>query len=198
MKKFTISLAIALIISLFLTTYEAACEVETMTDKFVRVHILADSDSDTAQRIKLNVRDRVLEAAKPYLSGVSTKEKAMNTIYNILPKLRAVADKALSDNGAGYCASVSLKKEYFDKRVYDGFTLPAGIYDSLVIKLGRGAGKNWWCLCYPDVCVSASTKLDDTAILTDGEIKILKSPVKVRCKLFCYEVYLRIKRMFGK
>lgn len=198
MRKITVTFFLTLLILCCFSAYRCAGEVDEMTDKFIRLHVLANSDSPADQKIKLDVRDGILDVTGEILSGSSDKAKAMDSLDSGLERITNAAKTVLAEKGCTQNVSCTLKKEYFGERVYDGFTLPAGEYDSLVVRIGEAKGKNWWCICYPEICVGAAVRLDESAILTDGELKILKDPESVKYKLWCYEALLKIKRLFIK
>lgn len=194
MKKITLAILLTLILSIFFTAYQNVSEVESVTEKFIRIHVIANSDSDKDQSLKLRVRDAVIAASRDFLLPCATKSEAMDAISHNMSTISKAAQSA-----AGECKAVcTLKKEYFGARTYDGFTLPAGEYDSLCIRLGKAEGKNWWCICYPQLCIGAAIKIEDENILTEGELKIVKEPQKVKYKLYCYELFLKIKSLFKK
>ena len=196
MKKLTLAILLSLILAFAANVMSNAAEVETLTDKFVRVHVIANSDSEDDQALKLKVRDAVLDAAGEFLTDCADKTAAMDLILKNLPRLQSAAVDEIARNGYDYAVKCTLAKEPFGARVYDDFTLPAGEYDSLCIRIGDAAGKNWWCVCYPQLCIGAVTKIDDSGILTDGELKIVKEPKTVRYKLWCYEIIKKIRTVF--
>ena len=197
MKKLTLAILISLILCAAANIASNAAEVEGLTEKFVRVHVIANSDSEDDQALKLKVRDAVLNVSEDILSGCQDKKSALERIRKNLSELQAAAGQAVSDNGYSYSVSCTLQKEQFDTRVYDDFTLPAGDYDSLCIRIGSSEGRNWWCVFYPQLCIGAAMKIDDSGILTDGELKIVKEPEKVRYKLWCYEVIKKLKSLLN-
>lgn len=125
--------------------------------QFIRLHVRANSDSENDQSLKLKVRDGILDYTTKLLSGASDKEEAMARVQENLPGLEAAAKEIVDESGFGYPVSVSLKKEYFEYREYDGFYLPADVYDSLIVDVGSGEGHNWWCVIFPAVCLSGSS-----------------------------------------
>ncbi len=193
MKKFTLSLAVSLLIMFSVSVLGAAGEVKKTEDKFIRIHIIANSDSKADQALKLTVRDRILEKSGEYLTGAKTKEEAVERIRKNLSEIESEAQKAAGDEKV----DCSFEREYFEPRAYDGFILPAGMYDSLCIRIGEANGKNWWCVCYPEVCIGAAIKIEDSEVFSEGEIKILREPSKVRYKLWCYETLLKLKKLFS-
>lgn len=165
-----------------------------MTDKLIRLHVIANSDSEFDQSVKLKVRDAVLSQADLLLSSCTDKQSATEIITQNLDVLENTANRVLAD--CPYTAICTLEKTEFDKRVYDNFTLPAGEYDSLCVKIGDASGKNWWCVCYPGLCLSAVSKIEDYETFTSDDLVILKTPDKVSYKLFCFELIRKIKAFF--
>lgn len=130
----------------------------------VRLHILANSDSEEDQRLKCQVRDAVVEAAAGWLDGAANAEEALTLARRHLPRLQAVAQQTVTDAGYDYGVEATLCEMYFTTRQYDAVTLPAGVYEAVRFTIGAGEGKNWWCVVFPPMCVGAAT---DSAALSD-------------------------------
>ena len=192
MKKLTIAVFLSLLLCGVMVVAQNAAEVDEMTDKFIRIHIIANSDSDADQALKLDVRDAVLKASEDFLTDCKSKGEAMTAIRENLQTIQSAAEEEMRRQGSDYPLVCTLAREMFDTRVYDDFTLPAGSYDSLTVRIGNSEGKNWWCVCYPQLCIGTAIKLDDASVLTEGEIKIVKEPEKVRFKLWCFEIVRKI------
>ncbi len=197
MKKITLSIVMSLILCIFHTAIAGAREVEAMEEKVIRIHIIANSDSEADQSLKLSVRDAVLKTVAEAVEGVGTKAEAMEKIRGSLPEIEKIARKTVESGGKAYPVAATLKREEFGERVYDGFTLPAGSYDSLCIRLGEAVGRNWWCVLYPSLCVGSAVSAEDCGVFTEGEIKILREPEKVRCKLWCFEALRKLKKFLS-
>lgn len=120
--------------------------------EFLRIHIRADSNESGAQAVKYRVRDKVVEYLAPVLAECENKEKAIEQIQARLPQIAAVASDVLKTQGFAYRATASIEKETFPTRVYAEYTLPSGEYTALILRLGSGAGDNWWCVAYPPLC----------------------------------------------
>ena len=131
---------------------------ETLNEELLRLHVVADSDSAADQDIKLRVRDAVLASISENLANIGDFSQAETYIRENLPKLEQVANDTLKMLGVSDEAVVTLQKEVFDTRVYDTFTLPAGVYEALRITIGSGEGKNWWCVVFPTLCVPATSE----------------------------------------
>lgn len=197
MNKLTIAVLLSLIFCCVTGVISNAREVDAMTDKLIRIHVIANSDSEKDQELKLKVRDSVLEAASGMISDCESKNEAMTVIRDNLGVITSAANSAIERSGYEYAVNCTLAEEEFDERVYDDFTLPAGEYDSLCIRIGDAEGRNWWCVCYPSLCFGTAVSIDDCEVFSEGELTIVKEPEKVRYKLWCYEVLRKIAKLFN-
>ena len=158
MKKFCIIFLFSIIISLTAIGFARGGETAgTEQGEYLRIHIRADSNEPQAQAVKYRVRDDVVAFLTPLVAEYADKESAMVGVENALDKIAQVASGTLLKNGFLYGATATLETEEFPTRVYDGYTLPAGEYSALIIRLGSGAGDNWWCVVYPPLCFSKPT-----------------------------------------
>ena len=130
-------------------------------DTVVRLHVLANSDSEEDQTLKLAVRDAVLEAATPYLEGCTTQEEAIRSLTSHLTDLETVAAATISAEGYDYPVTVLLGEEDYPTRTYESCAFPAGTYVSLRVCIGEAEGQNWWCCLFPPLCLSAATAKAD-------------------------------------
>ena len=138
---------------------------QKLNDGLIRFHVVANSDREEDQAIKLQVRDAVLESIQTDLRKIADIAEAKKYLQENLPKLQRLLDQTLEELGFAGSSSISLCKERFDIRHYDTFSLPAGVYDSLRIVIGEGLGKNWWCVSFPTLCMPAtSSGFQDTAV----------------------------------
>ena len=152
--KQRLGLALALSLSSF-TRFSAACA--GVREDTLRLHILANSDSEADQELKLAVRDAILQAEGGMFAAERTKEGALRAAGADLEAIRAVAQRTVRARGYSYPVAVRLENMYFSTREYDGFTLPAGRYDAVRVEIGAHAGKNWFCVLFPPMCVPAAT-----------------------------------------
>ena len=129
-----------------------------LEQSLIRFHVVANSDSEADQSIKLRVRDAVLSSIREDLQNVADISAARAYIRENLPKIQSVANETLEMIGVDQRAVASFCKETFDVRHYDTFSLPSGVYDSLRIVIGEGAGHNWWCVTFPTLCLPATTE----------------------------------------
>ena len=136
-------------------TVAAGTEVRSET---LRLHIIANSDSDFDQALKLKVRDRILESTGELFSEVSGKTEAVAAAKFSSDDIKNIAEAVIKEEGYDYPVQVEVTKMWFETRSYDGFTLPAGDYDAVRIIIGAGEGKNWWCVMYPALCIPGAEK----------------------------------------
>ena len=130
--------------------FQAVC-AEIPNDVF-RFHILANSDSEEDQVLKLKVRDKVLEKTKILFDTANSKSDAEEFVKANLETIEKIAQNEVYKNGYNYPVKVEVVNMHFDTRYYEGYTLPSGMYDALRITIGNAKGHNWWCVMYPPLC----------------------------------------------
>ena len=136
-----------------------------LNDQILRLHVVANSDSEADQAVKLKVRDAVIGELEQATTNVESKAEAERLVREKLSDLEWIANQVLEVEGVTDRACVTLTQEEFPTRYYDTFTLPAGVYDSLRITIGSGEGHNWWCVVFPSLCVPAAVEgVEDTAV----------------------------------
>lgn len=156
-KAFHYSLALGLICSVFLSLGRFNASCEDLRENVLRLHIIANSDSQFDQQLKLKVRDAVLKQSSEIFGTCENKDEAIITAENSTEEINRIAEKTLLENGVSYKSETTVGNSYFNTREYESFTLPAGTYKSLIITLGEGEGKNWWCVIFPEVCLPAAS-----------------------------------------
>ena len=171
----------------------AISNAEHISENVFRLHILANSDSEEDQELKLHVRDKVLELSKLLYDGCESVSEAAQITQSNASLIKETAQKVLAFYGSDYEVQVSVTKEYFNTRYYDDFKLPAGNYNSLKIIIGEGKGKNWWCVMFPSVCLSGCTD-DFSQSLTEEERKMLEND-KYIVRFKAVEIYEKFKSM---
>ena len=129
---------------------------EQIYEDVIRLHVIAHSDDEYDQQLKLLVRDAVLEETSALLSDCADKESAERRLKEHLAQLASVAEETLADAGCPAPVQIAFGRENYPTRHYRGISLPAGEYLSLRIIIGEGAGQNWWCVLYPSLCLSAA------------------------------------------
>lgn len=148
-------LVVVLITSTFVIIKEVN-KIEACTydykDKLIRFHVIANSDSDKDQKLKLKVRDEVISYLQPKLENSNSIEESEKIIKNEYKTLENISKKVISKNGYNYTVKVGLEYSNFPARQYSSVVLPAGKYKALRIIIGEGKGKNWWCVMFPPLC----------------------------------------------
>ena len=127
---------------------------KSISDKFLRLHVIANSDSTEDQILKYQIRDAILEYMKPILENANSKEEALTLLTNQQKNLEIIAKKITVDNNFDYDITVSIGNFYFPTKEYSNFILPNGFYDALQIKIGKATGQNWWCVMFPSLCIT--------------------------------------------
>lgn len=152
LKKFML----AALIGLFVCVAVSAIgnEQKDISKSVIRLHVIANSDSEKDQELKIKVRDAILNGANDIFNNIKSKEDASNTIKENIDKINALAQNEIKNQGYDYTAVCSLERTYFPTRQYENFTLPAGEYDALRVVIGKGEGKNWWCVMFPPLCTN--------------------------------------------
>ena len=165
-------LCVTLIISVIPTEAEGAVYEDT-----VRLHILANSDSEEDQNLKLRLRDDILKKFSIAMSGYENAEEAKAALTAVLPQIESFSKEKIREYGYSYPVAVTLTEEWYDTREYESFTLPKGYYSSLRIIIGNGKGQNWWCVMYPPLCLDIATENapadDGVKKYTDSEFKLV-------------------------
>ena len=125
----------------------------SLRNDIIRLHVVANSDSDIDQENKLKVRDALIDYLASLSGNFSSCKDAKECMTSVLSELTDIANETLQSVGCADRATVSLKREAFGLREYDTFSLPSGIYESLRVVIGNGEGKNWWCVVFPSLCL---------------------------------------------
>ena len=133
-------------------------ECEAVREDVLRLHILANSDSEEDQALKLQVRDAILRETAEDFAKSESQIETMARAEELLPKMKAVAEEALARAGSADAVRVALVNMYFETREYDGTILPAGYYDAVRIELGAAEGHNWWCVLFPQLCIGTAAE----------------------------------------
>lgn len=170
LKIWEVSLLIALSVSLCIGTWASARQ-SSISSSLVRLHVLAHSNDAQEQALKLRVRDAVLEYISPKLEDAQSVEDARNVLGSEMQGIALAAASAAE----GRQVQVSLGEEGYPTRRYEGFSLPAGRYESLRVTLGDGAGENWWCIVFPPVCLSAVQSEPVQAVMNKDDYALVTS-----------------------
>lgn len=171
--------------------FQAVC-AEIPNDVF-RFHILANSDTEEDQALKLKVRDKVLEKTKILFDTANSKSDAEEFVKANLETIEKIAQNEVYKNGYNYPVKAEVVNMHFDTRYYESYTLPSGMYDALRITIGNAKGHNWWCVMYPSICISTVDEGKDRAkdALSDDEYSVVTDD-KVEYKFFIVELFQKI------
>ena len=196
LKAIDISVFITLIICIIATvSFENSCK--GIREEILRLHVIANSDSDADQQLKLRVRDAVLSGETVFSGSedvISAEEKISEKTNVLLNSAR----ETIYNLGYDYDVKIELKRSYFPTRVYNDITLPAGYYKAVRVIIGEGKGKNWWCIMFPPLCLPAASNnkevIDD--FLTDEEMDIVTSNPRYEVRFWLIEKYYDIKNRY--
>ncbi len=205
-KRIFVTLLCALCFFGALTVFAITTSAQTteIRDSVFRFHVIANSDSDADQKNKLAVRDGIATLCSELFSQCQNKMQSMEIANASLEKIEKCATQILRERGDKSEVKASVTKRFFPTRHYDGVSLPAGVYDTLDIKIGNALGKNFWCVMFPDICLGASTDADNkqkmSTVLSQGSLDFVtdqKSP-SVKLKFKSVELFYSIKRFVSK
>ena len=164
MKKLGKSLLVVTLVFCAVWLGMRLADKQRLHNDLIRLHVVADSDSEEDQKVKLQVRDAVIATLHENMCAAADAEQAREYISAHLPEIESAANEALAAAGSTDTASVTLRYEAFPTREYETFSLPAGVYESLRVEIGDAEGKNWWCVVFPTLCIpAASEDYRDTA-----------------------------------
>lgn len=197
MRKFEFSAVLGLILALCwgnVAHFEQ--KLNDLQNGVLRLHILANSDSDRDQQLKLLVRDELLKQSETLFSGCNTLDEMKERAVQQKETIRLIAQNVLEKNGCDDRVTVQLTEMEFDKREYEEITMPAGAYEALRILIGEGEGHNWWCVMYPPLCLPVAS---DPSEWFDGEtVEILTQPEKYEVKFKCVEIWHELQEKLSE
>ena len=199
MKKWIAAVCIGLtaaVVLQFSTGFAAECA--QIRENVLRLHILANSDSEEDQTLKLKVRDRVLEETEELFYQADNLAAAKQSARQNLEEIRLAAEEEVERQGYDYPVKAEVVNMFFDTRVYEEFTLPAGHYDSVRITIGEAAGHNWWCMLYPAVCLPCATprqELEEN--FTPEQADIVEKPQEYEIQFAVVELWEKLKSLWN-
>lgn len=188
---FEFALLFGLIISVVISStvsFQSTCN--EVRSSVLRLHVIANSDSDEDQALKLKVRNAMLKTGSRLFSGDVNAENAEETAQSEISMLEETARRVLSENGCNDSVKIEIGKSRFPTRTYGNVTLPAGKYEAVRVIIGKGEGHNWWCVMFPPMCLPAAegeTKLDD--VLSADGVELVNSNPKFEVRFKIVEWY---------
>ncbi len=197
MKLFIKSACVAFVLTVIYSIIPFQAQCTDISNEVFRLHILANSDSEKDQDLKMKVRDTVLEYTKSLFENASSKEEAEEVVFDNIEEINAVAKSVVMENGYNYPVKTEITNMYFTTRYYDSYTLPSGMYDALRITIGSGNGHNWWCVMYPSICISSAVEGDKKAKETfdSSQYDIVKNE-QYEYKFFIVELFENLCNCF--
>lgn len=198
--KMEIALFIGFLLTILFTGIVSfAQQCGEIRNDVLRFHILANSDREEDQTLKLSVRDKVLETSQQILGQAASKQDAEQLLKSNLSKLVDAAQLEVKQQGYNYPIRAELVNMYFDTREYDTFTMPAGRYDAIRIIIGSGEGHNWWCVMFPQMCIPAALGGDeDFSSFTEEQINLLQSKPQYEARFAIVELWEKWKELASK
>lgn len=197
--KFNLVVVLTFVLSGVFSCTAFAKQCAQVRGEVLRLHILANSDSESDQALKLKVRDAVLEEGADIFEGAKDLLTAQAHIEQNTRRLKEIAQKTIQQNGYDYPVDVVIGEEYFNTRTYDHVTLPAGRYNAVRVLIGEGAGKNWWCVMFPPMCLpAAESEATIDQVLTEEGTKVVKANPKYEVRFKIVEIFEELKDKFLK
>ncbi len=129
-------------------------------NSLIRFHVIANSDNNEDQELKIKVKNAVIEYLYPYLSNSSSIEESRQIIIDNEDKVKQIAQKVIKDNRYSYDVKLELSHENFPEKSYGNIVLPQGNYEAFRIIIGSGQGRNWWCVMFPPLCFVDESKAE--------------------------------------
>ena len=162
--------------------------IDSISNKIIRFHVLANSNSREDQELKIKVKDKIIEYIFPKLEESNSLEESREILTENEEEIIEIANKCIKENGYDYSVSIEFKRENFPEKVYGNITLPQGEYEAFRILIGQASGENWWCVMFPPICFVDVTKgqvsYDETEeamkeVLTDEEFDQVNNNVVI-------------------
>ena len=191
------AICLGLILAVLVSFTGFATQCEDIPDRVLRLHILANSDSEEDQALKLKVRDRIVTESAGLFDQVTDRESARAVVEKNMDALREAAQDEVYRQGYDYPVKAEITNMFFDTREYETVTLPAGCYDALRITIGEAEGHNWWCVMFPPMCLPAaeeSQELND--VLSESQMEVVENGDKYQVKFFAVELFEKVKNWF--
>lgn len=157
-SKWILAVLYSLIFLFLLFCFYAEKVNQDLSDSMIRLHIVANSNSETDQSLKYRVRDAIIEYMNERMDALESKESAKSYVNDHIGEIEDVANKVIATEGLKDQAKVSLGKFPFPTKRYENVILPAGFYDAVKVEIGRAEGENWWCVMFPPLCFVEDTK----------------------------------------
>lgn len=179
---------------------------ESYKEKLIRFHVIANSDTEEDQELKLKVRDEIISYLQPKLENSSSIEESEKIITSEYDNLQSISRETILDNGYEYDVKVGIEYSNFPTKQYSNVILPAGEYKALKVVIGEGEGKNWWCVMFPPLCfvdeengvIDKSTDEKLQSVLDEEEYNLITTKNKEEGNVvkFKFKIVEVVKDMF--
>lgn len=188
------SVSIAMVFLLVMSIVGFGESYDNIRENVLRLHILANSDTPEDQALKLKVRDAVLDMSEDIFAECRSESEAETAARGSLDEIQNIAQQTVIDNGYSYPVSAYICNMWFEDRVYDDFTLPAGMYEAVRVEIGQAAGKNWWCVMFPSVCLPSAGGQGLDSTLSKEETEMCEQPDQYVVKFKVVELFHRCRK----
>ena len=169
-KFFILSILFILFIFFLAKSYSDTM-FKNISNNFLRLHIVANSDSTEDQILKYEIRDAILNYISPYIKNANSKHDAIQILNNNMDELYNLSSNILNEHGLNYPVNIKIGNFNFPTKDYSSFILPEGNYDALKIELGNAVGQNWWCVMFPSLCIVDTSNFN----IDNSSMDILKN-----------------------
>ena len=156
---------------------------DEVKDSLIRFHVIANSDSEDDQNLKIKVKNKVIDYLYPYLNDSQSLDESRQIIKDRMQEVKKLAEQVIEDNNYKYSIKVELSRENFPDKSYGNITLPQGNYEAFRIIIGDGQGKNWWCVMFPPLCFVDESKAEVEYDKTENKINSKKDSLNLDIKL---------------
>ena len=200
-KKWEMALLLALCGTMIWGAW-AVQRQDALARKMIRMHVIANSDSDADQTLKLQVRDKVLDYTTAILQRANDMEDAQTQLRDALGRIENIAQREIVNRGYDYPVTAQLASTEFPLKEYDGFSLPAGEYMALRVLIGEAEGQNWWCVVYPPLCMTAASDVAQTGIacgMEQEDMSLMQEEDEgYQIKFRCVELWEQLRQWLHK
>ncbi len=206
MFLFILSIAVLLICGVIHKNNEGETIQKGIADQVIRFHVIANSDSEVDQGVKLLVKNKVVIYLQKKLKDVKTKAEAEKIIVKEIPVIQKIAKKTVREEGYDYPCNVRMGDRAFPVKMYGDLTFPAGTYEALQITLGEAEGRNWWCVMFPSLCMvdgtysivpdSSKTLLKHVLSPEEYDTVLGRKDIKVKYKFKAAEWWNKLRNRF--
>ena len=189
-----VAVALVLFLTLGICGFDAKCD--EIRENILRLHVLANSDSDEDQALKLKVRDALLIESEKVFQNCKTEQEAVVSAEKYIKQFETTASKVIEENGFDYPVRVEIAETWFETRDYEEFSLPAGDYEALRVIIGEGKGHNWWCVMFPSICLPAASgeAKGFKGALKEDAAEIVEQPKRYKARFKVVEIFEKARK----